>query len=75
MDDPLIALELHASTIDLVRSLLGALVNMSDGKGPTLTSHQRSYLAEAMDIAADVDIVFEELKEAFECLSPPGTTM
>jgi len=71
MDDPLICLELHASTVDLLRSLLGALGSMSDGTGPALTAHQRSYLAQAMDIAADIDIVCEELKETFERLLPP----
>ena len=72
MDDPLITLELHASTIDLACSLFGALRNMSEGTGPALTAYQRSYLAEAMDIAADIDIVLEELKEAFEYLPPPA---
>ena len=71
MDDPLISLELHASTVDLIRGLLGALGNMSDGTGPALTAQQRNYLAQAMDIAADIDIVFEELKETFERLPPP----
>ena len=72
MDDPLISLELHASTVDLIRSLLGALGNMSDGTGPALTAQQRSYLAQAMDIAADMDIVFEELREIFVRLPPPA---
>lgn len=72
MDDPLISLELHASTIDLIRSLLGALGNMSDGTGPALTAQQRSYLAQAMDLAADMDIVFGELREIFVRLCPPA---
>jgi hypothetical protein len=39
---------------------------MSEGTGPALTADQRSYLAQAMDIAADLDIVFGELAEAFD---------
>jgi len=72
MDDPLIEFELHASTVDLIRSLLSALGNMSDGTGPALTTQQRSYLAQAMDLAADLDIVFEELTETFERFPPPA---
>jgi hypothetical protein len=63
-DDPLIALELHTSTIDLFRSLLGALEAMSKGTGAALTAEQQNYLAQAMDIAADLDIVFGELENA-----------
>ncbi|MGO9581595.1 MAG: hypothetical protein ACLP36_02190 [Acidimicrobiales bacterium] len=66
MDDPLIAFELHASTVDLIHSLLGALAIMSEGAAAALTTEQRSYLAQAMDIAADLDIVFAELAVAFE---------
>lgn len=71
MDDQLIKLELHASTADLLRSLLGALANMSEGTGPALTAQQRNYMAQAMDINADMDIVFEELSEIFLRLAPP----
>jgi hypothetical protein len=70
VDDPLLRLELHASTVDLIHSVFSALANMSEGAAPALTAEQRSYLAQAMDIAADLDIVFEELAVAFE-LSPP----
>jgi hypothetical protein len=38
---------------------------MSECSGPALTPAQRSYLAQAMDIAADLDIVFGELAETF----------
>jgi hypothetical protein len=38
---------------------------MSQGTGPALTPAQRSYLSQAMDITADLDIVFGELAEAF----------
>ncbi len=51
IDDPLLRLELHASTVDLLRALLGALEQMSDGTAPALTPEQRSYLVQAMDIA------------------------
>jgi hypothetical protein len=43
---------------------------MSEGTAPGLTAEQRSYLAQAMDIAADLDIVFDELAAAFDPLSP-----
>jgi hypothetical protein len=65
VDDPLLRLEVHASTVDLHHALLSALEAMSDGgAGPALTAAQRSYLAQAMDIAADLDIVFGELTDA-----------
>jgi hypothetical protein len=38
---------------------------MTEGPAPALTDNQRSYLAQAMDIAADLDIVFGELADAF----------
>lgn len=65
MEDPLLHLELHASSVDLLHAVLSALEAMSEGTGPGLTAGQRSYLAQAMDIAADLDIVFGELAEAF----------
>jgi len=37
---------------------------MSQGAGSSLTAEQQSYLAQAMDIAADLDIVFGELADA-----------
>lgn len=70
MDDPLLALDLHASTVDLLRSLLSALADMSRGTPFALTAEQRGYLAQAMDIAADLDIVFEELAGVFDILPP-----
>jgi hypothetical protein len=72
VDDPLFGIELHASTLDLFRALLTALAKMSEGTAPVLTSEQRSYLAQAMDIAADLDIVLELLAEALDLL-PPAT--
>ena len=38
---------------------------MSEGTGHALTADQRSYLAQAMDLAADLDIVFGEPADAF----------
>lgn len=70
MDDPLLGLELHTSTVDLLRTLLSALAKMSEGTAPALTAEQRSYLAQAMDIAADLDIVFDVLAGAFDLLPP-----
>jgi hypothetical protein len=70
VDDPLIRLELHTSTVDLFRALLSALEEMSEGTGAALTPDQRSYLAQALDIAADLDIVFGELADALEPISP-----
>jgi len=72
VDDALIGIELHASTIDLLRTLLAALAKMSEGTAPEFTVEQRSYLAQAMDIAADLDIVFELLVETLDVL-PPAT--
>ena len=73
MDDPLICLELHASTVDLLHTpLLSALEAMSEGTAPALTPDQRSYLAQAMDIAADLDIVFGELAEALVNATDPN---
>jgi hypothetical protein len=43
---------------------------MSEGTGPALTADQRSYLAQAMDIAADLDVVFAELADALDPMSP-----
>jgi hypothetical protein len=71
MDDPLLRVELHASTVDLFHALLSALEAMSEGAGPALTAEQRSYLAQAMDIAADLDIVVWELGEGIFCHSGP----
>ncbi len=73
VDDPLFALELHASTIDLLRSLLSALEAMSDGTGPPLTAGQQNHLAQAMDITADLDIVFGELEKALVRSAHPNT--
>jgi hypothetical protein len=70
VNDPLLSLELHASTVDLLRTLLSALAKMIEGTAPALTAEQRSYLAQAMDIAADLDIVFEVLAGAFDLLPP-----
>ncbi len=72
VDDPLLGIELHASTLDLIRTLLTALAKMSEGTAPALTAEQRRYLAQAMDIAADLDIVLELLAEALDLL-PPAT--
>jgi hypothetical protein len=46
---------------------------MSEGTGPALTAEQRSYLAQAMDIAADLDIVFGELADGLVSLTDPDT--
>jgi len=72
VDDPLLGIKLHASTLDLFRTLLTALAKMSEGTAPALTAEQRSYLAQAMDIAADLDIVLGLLAEALS-LVPPAT--
>ena len=72
VDDPLLGIELHASTLDLFRALLTALAEMSEGTAAALTIEQRSYLAQAMDIAADLDIVLELLAETLDLL-PPAT--
>jgi hypothetical protein len=45
---------------------------MSEGTAPALTAEQRSYFAQTMDIAADLDIVLELLAEALDLL-PPAT--
>jgi hypothetical protein len=44
---------------------------MSEGAGPALTADQRSYLAQAMDIAADLNIVFGELADVFVNATDP----
>ncbi len=38
---------------------------MSNGTTPTLTADLRSYLSQAMDIAADLNIVFGEVTDVF----------
>ena len=63
-DDPLVSLELHASTVGLLASLLGALEVMSEDSAPALRTDQRSYLAQAMDTAAGLDFAFGELANA-----------
>ncbi len=72
LDDPFLSFELHTSTLELLRTLLTALAKMSEGMAPALTAEQRSYLAQAMDIAADLDVVLELLAEALDLL-PPAT--
>ncbi len=72
VDDQLLGIELHASTLELLRTLLTALTKMSEGTAPALTAEQRSYFAQTMDIAADLDIVLELLAEALDLL-PPAT--
>ena len=72
VDDRLLGIELHASTLDLFRALLTALAKMGEGTAAALTIEQRSYLAQAMDIGADLDIVLELLAEALDPL-PPAT--
>ncbi len=48
------------------RRVLTACSNkLSEGTAPALTAEQRSYLAQAMDIAAGLDIVFGVLADAF----------
>lgn len=76
VDDPWLGIELHASTLDLLRTLLTALTKMSEGTAPALTTEQRGYLAQAMDISADLDIVIGLLAEALDLLPParqPGS--
>jgi hypothetical protein len=72
VDDPLLGIKLHASTLDLFRTLLTALAKMSEGAAPALTAEQRSYLSQAMDITADLDIILDLLAEALN-LVPPAT--
>ena len=75
VDDPLLGLELHAKTVDLLRTLFSVLANMCEGSAPSLTAEQRSYLAQEMDSAAELDIVFELLAGASVVLpptTPPG---
>lgn len=72
MDDPLVSVELHASTVDLMGALFRALEDMSAGGVGAFTHEQRSYLAQAMDIAADLDIVFSELASELERGLPLG---
>lgn len=72
MGDPLLRLELHGSTVDLLHALLNALEAMSEGTAPALSPDQRGYLAQAMDIAADLDIVFGELAEALVNATDPN---
>jgi pectin methylesterase-like acyl-CoA thioesterase len=45
---------------------LNALEKMTEGTASALTADQRSYLAQVMDIAADLDIVFGELASVFD---------
>ena len=71
-DDPLLGFELHASTLELLRTVIAALTKMSEGTAPALTAEQRSYFAQAMDISADLDIVLGLLAEALDLL-PPAT--
>jgi hypothetical protein len=71
VDDTSLHLELHASTVDLLRVPLTALEEMSNGTTPTLTADLRSYLSQAMDIAADLNIVFGELADVFVNATDP----
>lgn len=76
VDDPLPGLELDTKTVDFLRTLFSVLANICEGSAPSLTAEQRSYLAQAMDSAGELDIVFELLAGATVVLppmTPPGS--
>ncbi len=64
-DDPLLAIPLHTSSLEMLVALLRALAVIS-GEQSRLPAELRSYLMQAIDSAADLDIVCDVLADALE---------
>ncbi len=73
-DDPLIDVSLHESTVRLLRELLPALADLTEPGAERLTPDVRSYLMQALDNAADLDLLSDVLADALEeAVSGAGT--
>lgn len=64
-DDPLISVQLHASGVHLLVALLRALA-AAFGEEARLPAELRSYLMQATDSAADLDILCDVLADSLE---------
>lgn len=65
-DDPIVHVELHRSTLDLLVLLLRTLADLAEPGDVRLTSDVRSYLMQALDNAADLDILFSVLADSLQ---------
>lgn len=65
-DDPLLDLSIHQSSVALITSLLRSLAYLAEPGVDRLPADLKSYLAQSLDIAADVDLLFAELANAFD---------
>ena len=66
IDDPLLSLRLHESTVRMLSILLRALVELCEVEDDRLPKELRSCLAQALDTAADLEILFGVLAETLE---------
>ena len=65
-DDPLVHLELHESTRDLIVTLLRTLADLAEPGSEGLPAELRSYLMQALDSPADLDLLLGELASAVD---------
>lgn len=62
-DDPIITFSLHESTVRLLHGLLGALADLTEPGAERVTPDVRSHLMQALDNAADLDLLFGVLAD------------
>jgi hypothetical protein len=70
MDDPQLTLTMFESTVDSLVALLNALATMCEPGAESLTAEQRGFLTQALDLAADLDLLFGELAVSLERARP-----
>ena len=63
MSDPLIDLRMHESTAQLLIALLQALSELTVAGDNRVSANARSFLMQAMDSAADLDLLFGALAD------------
>lgn len=64
-DDPILQLRLHDSSIEAIVTLLRTLAELAAvGPEDRLVPDLRSYLTQALDTSADLDLLFGELATA-----------
>ena len=65
-DDPIVGLSLHESTISTLVTLLRALQERAEQGAEGLSKDLSSYLMQALDSGADIDILFGVLADTLE---------
>jgi hypothetical protein len=65
-DDPLINLRMHESTAQLLIVLLRALSELTEAGDNRVSASARSFLMQATDSAADLDLLFGELADELQ---------